>query len=1140
MMSAAWEKEAKAAIGSPKGGRKPLPEAEARALARQQQGATRSEERTPGTSPKSPGRKQPPKPTPPPRSPATPKPPASPKSPESPSRRKEQLQLLRKRFNAIELNVATLRSMGWEAGEEFPDTAHGDMQAMRVHRASLRNMAEWDLYDIGPQYVDDRDAMVASLGRQLDMLDAHADINREERVQGKPIRSRISRKEIIERVDRVRELARQREERQERERENKRQKELRLARQRRQAKEEEERKQAKGTARRTEEERKRRALLGEPKRKRSREAKAPGGSEPSSSDSEEEAPQGPEDVPPASPGKPPSDTPPLQPRPPLFKKPAKLPRTEPSPEEGEVQGSSPVRPWMDALARPGWNQLHPNPEHYLPVDEPAFKRWMFVSPEFHRSMLTKLALGKQELQEQVETFLADRKLLDKALDAVAAHKYKLIHEEDEYQLPTMEQMGMWFEYVKVAPVGKVRKSDHRFKLWKEAVQELRNMFRMPLAVPLVLLGAVQAYLTEQDDEQVVRSAIALLMCMYLNFKKVDESSQSSEIQSRAPVAGYYGSKAIGTPGKYAQAPSKSGTPSRHRDLPGTQRTPERSRSRWEEHRPEPSHSRASRGPREREEGEVDRRTSKVLQELANLKKMFEEQRAQAAQQPQPGQVSGVHLSYKEWCQRHDKDPEEMVDTSGSQNRPKPQQLSGIRGFDENTPWMEYRQRTWNQIFHKAGELHRRTDWACDELHDRLPNAARAWIARGCLTEEDTQAGHEDDPIRLINAFHTMKARKHFLDYMYYVMETREPRARQERISEALRWLNNPATFKARAGLSRTELEEHWNLYLTKVGTAGLAFGMLIRIERGLEVFERYPRLMEVIRWNEHVMPRQKWTEDWPTPEATGHMMEEAERWRSFKHSVQKRILHADPTDLRTEGDSQQLGRRQQQQQQQQQQPQQQQPRKQQQQQQQQPQQQQQQQQAPAGGQRQTPDDDLTQVSRDPVDPSRVRTQLPEPRQAALWDFAQACYLCGANKHKAQFCPNMQTTRGGLHDICTSRAKLRAFLFDQIRPAKERLLLERDAGEIQFDIVQSRYDRKGKRGRGTEGNGGRGAQSSQQGGQAQQQGGRAPQQGGQGQQQGGRGQQQGGRGQQQGTQERQQGGNGRGRGRGGRRGRGQGN
>jgi hypothetical protein len=51
---------------------------------------------------------------------------------------------------------------------------------------------------------------------------------------------------------------------------------------------------------------------------------------------------------------------------------------------------------------------------------------------------------------------------------------------------------------------------------------------------------------------------------------------------------------------------------------------------WEEHRPEPSHSRASRGPREREEGEVDRRTAKLLQELANLKKMFEEQRTQAA------------------------------------------------------------------------------------------------------------------------------------------------------------------------------------------------------------------------------------------------------------------------------------------------------------------------------------------------------------------------------------------------------------------------------------------------------------------------------------------------------------------------------
>jgi hypothetical protein len=92
--------------------------------------------------------------------------------------------------------------------------------------------------------------------------------------------------------------------------------------------------------------------------------------------------------------------------------------------------------------------------------------------------------------------------------------------------------------------------------------------------------------------------------------------------------------------------------------------------------------------------------------------------------------------------------------------------------------------------------------------------------------------------------------------------------------------------QAPAGLSRKELEDHWNTYLTRVGIAGLAFGMLIRIERGLEVFERYPRLMELIRWNEHVMPRKKWTEDWPNPEAPGHQVEEAERWRRFKLSVQ--------------------------------------------------------------------------------------------------------------------------------------------------------------------------------------------------------------------------------------------------------------
>jgi hypothetical protein len=84
---------------------------------------------------------------------------------------------------------------------------------------------------------------------------------------------------------------------------------------------------------------------------------------------------------------------------------------------------------------------------------------------------------------------------------------------------------------------------------------------------------------------------------------------------------------------------------------------------------------------------------------------------------------------------------------------------------------------------------------------------------------------------------------------------------------------------------------------------------------------------------------------------------------------------------------------------------------------------------------------------------------------------------------------MQTPQGGIHDICTSRAKLRAFLFDQVKPAKERLLVERDAGEIQFDIVQSKHDKTRKPGRGNGGAGGRGgAQPHQQGGQAQQPGG----------------------------------------------------
>jgi hypothetical protein len=358
-MNAAWEAEAKALLGrTPESRKQPLAGEEALALLGQK--ATRRAVRSPVQSPKTN------------RSPTHPKPEHQPNIPDSPQKRQEYLRQLSKKVTRIEGDVGRLGSAGWQAGEELPASAFADIQSMKVYIRSLEAMTQEDLYAISPQYAFDRDALVRQLRLQVDLMECHIAIQQEDKLHGRHVRDTIPMKELFARVDKMHEAAKARQRQQEWQQENRKQRELRLARQRRQTEEQAAREQARAAARSAEKERQLQALTGTPKRKRTRQRRTPvgtGGSDDSSSESDGGRSRGQDNDPGTSPDQSPPKSWRDKPRPQLFRKAAKLPRKEASPQEeveGEITQDQPagpeprVRPWMEALRSPNWDRMHPD------------------------------------------------------------------------------------------------------------------------------------------------------------------------------------------------------------------------------------------------------------------------------------------------------------------------------------------------------------------------------------------------------------------------------------------------------------------------------------------------------------------------------------------------------------------------------------------------------------------------------------------------------------------------------------------------------------------------------------------------------------------------------------------------------------
>jgi hypothetical protein len=1113
---------------------------------------TREPMRTPGKGPQAPTS---------PTSPTSPKfqkkvPPHTPAS--SPPTREERLRDLRGRFLAIQENLRRLPSMGWQAGTPFPETATADMQTIRAHLRSLRNMSRLDLAELGPTFVRDRDREVMDTESQLDMLDAQVAIWTREETQGRRRREHIPLREIIAWVDNMREQAKKRELEQRAQQllaeQNRRQKEERLKRQAREREEKAARDRQRESARQAEEERRWRALAGEPKRKRSPSPGEPGSPPPyDQGEWEHPSPRQPSaEGPSISLGRK-RDAPPKMERAPKQPKvgtagrrrgssPPSSPSSSSSqPEEGERRGrreeaprsppDSPVRPWREELLQPNWEKLHPNAELFLPADETVFKRWMFVSHECHRHQLAKLALGKTELLAQLRTFLDDFHLAEAAYLTVRENLATLKYEDKVYQLPTQDDMGAWYTYVKKAAIGRVDKRDPRYNEKREAAMELWDMLRHPVATQMAIVAMLDVYQNSDEDEQTVRSALALVMCWYLNMRLREQQSEAgvgSEAASRGGLAQWasrsqrearQSRRAWSSEAQSSKRPPRSeqGEGSRQPGPSEGSRQPGPSEGSAQPELSKSSRTRApSRPPSkltELEEGEFTKGRAKELrQELEELKRLV-----LANQQPQQLLV-GVPKLYKEWCEEHGYDPEELLDIAQlPKQRPKPTQIGTISHFHDNMEWRRYRIAHWMPIFSKASELLQRTDWACDELFARLSPAAKAWVMQGCRTPEERDADQLAEPLEAEIRFHSMKNRKYMLEYMYYVLETREPQATEDKKREALRWLENTSNIKAKLGLNRKQLEGHWVAIHQRMAEVEQEIGPMVRIMKGLAAFETYPRLAERMKWSDP--GRKRWTDDWPEGSSSRAKLQAASRWRDFKQWISSCIATANADELEgppeqggTPGRKQQRQQQQplqQQQQWQQQQPLQQQPQQQQRQQQQRQQQQQGQQQSQQQRRQDDPTwDDLTLIARPMPDVTMIRNQLPDPRQAALWDFVQACYLCGDPSHRAQVCPHIQDASGGIHPDCRTRSSLNKFLKEQVKPAKEALIREKEAGLIQFEIAPARGKPKEKERRQQAAQG-----QQQQGGRGQQHGGQ-PQHGGQGQQQGGRGWgEQGGRGQQ---------------------------
>jgi hypothetical protein len=399
---------------------------------------------------------------------------------------------------------------------------------------------------------------------------------------------------------------------------------------------------------------------------------------------------------------------------------SQTPQARSPPEEGEVtelsrrrqHANSPIRSYHDVLLSSWWDRVHPHPDRYMPKGDPM-PRFMFVSGDFHDRMLGKVPFRADAVAETVMQFLGEHDKWEAAQIAVLEGHVTLEWEGQVFELPTPQQLGEWTDDLHVAPIGPWYDSDPRRVAKRAAAGRLQRMLKHQTGTQMVLITLSQMCKEAGPEErQTLRTCIALAMCMWLNFLEHEQQTRRQEESSRVSLSALVRQRRSGVG-------SASQSELRERPSQRTPRASEATRSGAGTSR-QPLSRPSEREQREREEGEIDKRTMKIVQK--EIEKFREQWLLQPHTSTRRVQLKGVPDSFFKWCRDTGRDPEAMVPVPAhGPQRPKDTATKSVPHFSEGTQaWSVYFQLEWMRIFEKAGELARRTDWACDELWARIP------------------------------------------------------------------------------------------------------------------------------------------------------------------------------------------------------------------------------------------------------------------------------------------------------------------------------------------------------------------------------------------------------------------------------------
>jgi hypothetical protein len=331
------------------------------------------------------------------------------------------------------------------------------------------------------------------------------------------------------------------------------------------------------------------------------------------------------------------------------------PRTHSPPEEGEMtelsrrrqQANSPIRSYRDVLLSPWWDLVHPQPDRYMPRGDPT-PRFMFVSGSFHDRMLGKVPFRTDAVVETVMQFLGEHDKWEAAQLAVLEGHVTLEWEGQVYDLPTPQQLAEWTDDLHVAPIGPWYDSDPRRVAKRTAAGRLQRMLRHQTGTQLAIITLSHMYRTaDPEARQTLRTCIALAMCLWLNFQEHMQQARRQEESSRVDLSALVRQKG-------SRVESAGQSELRERPSRRTPRASEATRSGEGTSRQPPSQP-SGREQREREEGEIDKRTMKIVQR--EIEKFREQWLTQPHTPSQRVQLKGVPDSFFKWCRDTGRDPE---------------------------------------------------------------------------------------------------------------------------------------------------------------------------------------------------------------------------------------------------------------------------------------------------------------------------------------------------------------------------------------------------------------------------------------------------------------------------------------------------